>query len=78
MYYRLRMCTENGTEYYAYTTANNKEEAREAIRDELLQDEKEDRIIVVVPISEKEYDVGYKQFAYGERSLDENIVLQEV
>ena len=74
MYYRLRMRTEKGREYYAYATADNKKEAREVIRDELLQDEKEDRIMVIVPISEKEFEVGYKRFADGERSLDENIV----
>ena len=56
-------------EYNAYTTGYNKEEARQNIRDELLEDEKEDEIMCITQIDEDEYIKHYKEFGNGVRDI---------
>lgn len=65
-YYKIRMVSDVNT-YHAYVSANDKTEARQAVRFELLEDEKEDIIDAITEIAEEEYRKGYKLFGEGVR-----------
>lgn len=71
MYYKVRFVwndeDNNRHEYYAYTTANNKDEARENVVCELTDNERDDRIDAVIEITEEEYVKGYREFGNGIR-----------
>lgn len=54
-------------EYYAYAEAHDKTEAPQTIREELLDDEKEDNIDCITEITEEEFVKGYKDFGDGVR-----------
>lgn len=68
-YYKIRMLDKDNLKkkYHAYVSAFDKTEAREAVRYELLNDEKEDIIDGIIEISQEEYEEGYKNFGNGER-----------
>lgn len=65
-YYKIRMVSDVNT-YHVYVSANDKTEARQAIRYELLEDEKEDIIDAITEITKEEYEKGYQLFGQGER-----------
>lgn len=63
-YYKIRMLDKNNLKrkYHAYVQAYNKMEAKEEIKYELLDDEKDDIVDGIMEISEEEYVEGYRKF----------------
>ena len=68
-YYKVRMLNKDNLKscYHAYVTAYDKAEAAQAVRWELLSEEKDDVIDAITEISEEEYLDGYKNFGDGIR-----------
>ena len=70
-YYKALMTAfddEGRHEYWAYGEAYDKKEARLAIRDELLDYEKDDYMEMPTEITEEEFVKGYKEFGNGVRA----------
>ena len=57
-------------EYNAYVPGFDKNEAIQAVRYELLDDEKDDEIFAITEIPEEEYLKGYKEFGEGFRKRE--------
>lgn len=67
-YYKIRMKDKDTYKpYHAYVSAYDKTEARQAVRCELLNDEKDDVIDGITEITEQEYIEGYAEFGDGIR-----------
>ena len=68
MYYKIRMLNKDNLQpYHVYVSAFDKAEAKQMVRNELLDEEKEDMIDAIIEISEKEYAEGYRKFGDGVR-----------
>ena len=66
-YWKAIMRSDYG-EYCAFTTGYDRAEARDNLKTvELVDDEKDDQIFSLSPISESEYEEGSRRFHSGER-----------
>lgn len=66
-YWKVRMIDDNSNIYHAYTTGYDKYEASLNVRDELLNDEKNDYLDWITEITEEEYEKGYAEYGNGVR-----------